>query len=188
MKRKVRVTAAITKNRYGGYRVVMSNGVYCDCTNLEDAQRHADYINNEDSDYPQYMEVDAPSYDDSNEQPTPYYEKIDLSRIEAEKRRKVEAENNRKAKKSDDNYVFVVSCQLKGENDVVYLQGETNLTKINEKYGGGFITSKCENAKVFNTKASAQKFIDGISNCWITKRLFRSMKVVRKSKKTFKIC
>ena len=64
----------------------------------------------------------------------------------------------------------------------MYLQGETNLTKITKRYGGGFITTKETEAKVFNTKAAAQKFVDTISKCWMVNSLFRDIKVVQKRK------
>lgn len=185
MKKKVRITAAITPNKWGGYRVVQTDGAYSDHPTLESAQSHANWINNEDSDWPRYMEVevdDTPSIAEENEV-IPYYERIAKERKVREEKKRAEAEKNRKSKKADDKYVFVVSCILRGSNYVVYLQGETNITKIGEKFGGGFITTKVKDAKVFNTKASAQKFIDSVEKCWMVNALFRSMKVVRKAKK-----
>ena len=172
MKKKVRITAAITPNKWGGYRVVQTDGAYS-----------ANWINNEDSDWPRYMEVEVDDTPSIAEEVVPYYERIAKERKVREEKKRAEAEKNRKSKKADDKYVFVVSCILRGSNYVVYLQGETNITKIGEKFGGGFITTKVKDAKVFNTKASAQKFIDGVEKCWMVNALFRSMKVVRKAKK-----
>ncbi len=182
---KVRVTAAITKNQFGGYRVVLSNGVYSDYPTLQDAQRYADYKNNDDADDAEYMYVEEEVVSAQTYQPTSedLYERRMKESKEREEKKRIEKENNRKATKTDDKYVFVVSCNLRGESGVVYLQGETDLTKITYKYGGGFITNKQENAKVFQTKASAQKFIDKIEKCWMVNALLRSMKVVRKPRK-----
>ena len=185
---KVRVTASITTNKYGGYRVVLSNGVYSDYPTLYDAQRYANYKNNEDADDPEYMEVKndrvvtEQTYQPTSEE---VYERKRKECEEREAKKQKEEENNRKSKKTDDKYVFVISCLLRGEKVVVYLQSATDLTKIGEKYGGGFITTKCAKAKVFQTKASAQKHIDKLKGCWIVNHLFRSMKVVRKPKTEF---
>jgi hypothetical protein len=105
---------------------------------------------------------------------------------EERKRKQTEREqNNRKSRKADEKYVYVVSCYERGMSGVVYLQGETNLTKITNHYGGGFITTKVKEAKIFNTKASAQKYIDTLSKCWVVNHLLKNLNVVRKDKKNF---
>jgi hypothetical protein len=184
--KKVRVTAAITTNQYGGYRVVLSNGVFSDYPTLEDAQRYANYKNNEDADDPEYMYVKEENYNDDREaELANYYARKEKEKEARERRRaerKAREESNRKSKKTDEKYVFVVSCYERGVGGVVYLQGETNLTKITKRYGGGFITTKETEAKVFNTKAAAQKFVDTISKCWMVNSLFRDIKVVQKRK------
>ena len=190
MKKKVRVTAAITTNQYGGYRVVLSNGAYSDYPTLQDAQSYANYKNNEDADDPEYMYVDVEeNYNTDREKELAYYYARKEKEKEAREKRKAEQkareESNRKSKKTDEKYVFVVSCYERGVGGVVYLQGATDLTKITQRYGGGFITTKQKEAKVFQTKAAAQKFIDKIEKCWMVKHLFRSMKVVRKQKTEF---
>lgn len=187
MKKKVRVTAAITTNRYGGYRVVLSNGVYSDYPTLADAQSYANYKNNDDADDPEYMYVDVEENHntDREKELANYYarqERERKAREERKRKQKEREENNRKSRKSDDKFVFVVSCILRGESGVVYLQSETDLTKITNKYGGGLITTKETEAKVFKTKAAAQKHIDRFSKCWVINSLFRSMKVVQKRK------
>lgn len=192
MKKKVRVTAAITNSPIikGGYRVVLSNGVYSDYATLQDAQRYADYKNNDDADDPEYMYVDVEeNYNDNREaELANYYARKEMEKKAREERKaqqKAREESNRKSKKSDDKYVYVVSCYERGVGGVVYMQGSTDLTKITERYGGGFITTKEKEAKVFTTKASAQKFIDSVSKCWIVNRLFKNMNVVRKPKELF---
>lgn len=192
MKKKVRVTAAITNSPIlkGGYRVVLSNGAYSDYPTLQDAQSYANYKNNEDADDPEYMYVDVEeNYNTDREKELAYYyarkEKEKKAREERKAQQKAREDSNRKSKKTDEKYVFVVSCYERGVSGVVYLQGETDLTKITQRYGGGFITTKQTEAKVFQTKAAAQKFIDKIEKCWMVKHLFRSMKVVRKQKTEF---
>ena len=192
MKKKVRVTAAITISPIlkGGYRVVLSNGAYSDYPTLQDAQSYANYKNNEDADDPEYMYVDVEeNYNTDREKELAYYYARKEKEKEAREKRKAEQkareESNRKSKKTDEKYVFVVSCYERGVSGVVYLQGETDLTKITQRYGGGFITTKLKEAKVFQTKAAAQKFIDKIEKCWMVKHLFRSMSVVRKPKAEF---
>ena len=183
MAKKVRVTAAITTNKYGGYRVVLSNGVYSDYPTLQDAQRYADYKNNEDADDPEYMYVEENCNDDREKELANYYARKEKEAREKRRaERKAREESNRKSKKTDEKYVFVVSCYERGVSGVVYLQGATDLTKITERYGGGFITTKEKEAKVFNTKAAAQKFADTISKCWMVNSLFRDIKVVQKRK------
>ena len=181
--KKVRVTAAITANKYGGYRVVLSNGVYSDYPTLQDAQSYANYKNNEDADDPEYMYVEDDVHTNSeSETSLPYYERERMAREERKQKQEEREENNRNSKKASDKYIYVVSCNLRGESGVVYLQSETDLTKITKKYGGGLITTKETEAKAFKTKAAAQKHIDNLSKCWVTKSLFRSMNVVQKRK------
>lgn len=186
VKKRVRVRASITRNSYGGYRVVLSNGVYSDYATLEDAQRRADRVNNEDSDYPEYMTVIEEVEDEESNAPAPlvsYWERMEEAHKKRQQEKREAEDRNRKSRKTDEKYIFVVSCLLRGESYTMYLQGETDLTKITAKHGGGFVTTKEEEAKVFQTKASAQKFIDKLSKCWMVKATMRSMKVVRKPRK-----
>ena len=189
MKKKVRVIARVVPNANGTWTVVKTNGVKSfPYFSYEDAKRSADYCNNEDSDYPEYMEVEVEDESD-NTRVTPnlegYYARMERERKAREERKrkqKEREENNRKSRKSNDKFVYVVSCYERGVSGVVYMQGETNLTKITKRYGGGFICTKETEAKVFNTKAAAQKFVDTISKCWMVNSLFRDIKVVQKRK------
>ena len=179
---KVRVTASITKSPCCGYRVILTNGIFGDFATLQDAKDYADKINDDDSNNPLYIEIEDSNESEYNGNSIPYYERIDNERKEREEKKRAIEDSNRKSNKADDKYIFIISCYLRGERDVVYIQGETDIAKITKKYGGGFITAKAENAKTFQTKAKAQRFIDKISSSWIIDSLFRSMKVVRRKK------
>ena len=191
MKKKVRVTARIEQTEFG-WIVRLSNGCYSapyPCR--ESAQRHVNYVNNEDADNPEYMYIDVEDESENVEKTdvwTDYYARKEAeqkAREERKQKQKAREESNRKSKKADDKFVYVVSCYERGVCGVVYLQGETNLLKITEHYNGGFITTKVKEAKVFKTKAQAQKFIDTLSKCWIVGHLLKDLNVVRKDKKIF---
>ena len=188
MIKKVRVVANVVRNHNGTWSVIKSDGsksIYY--PSYEVAKSVADWCNNEDRDFPEYTYVEV-----EDETPTRvrrnlegYYarkERERKAREERKQKQKEREEKNRKSYKSDDKFVFVVSCYERGVKGVVYMQGETNLSKITNHYGGGFITTKLEEAKVFKTRATAQKFVDELSKCWLVDSLFRDIKVVQKKK------
>lgn len=184
---KVRVHADVVSGDYGSYKVVRTDGIRSDavCFNKEDAQRDADYINNEDSDYPEYITV--PDYDEIEREERRRQRERERRKEKREKREKRSAEiaehkkqvreNNRNSKKTDEKYVFVVACYIRGGSYTQYLTGNTNLLK-----SGNFITRKEKEAKIFKTKASAQKYIDTITNNWMVREVLRDFRVVRKAK------
>ena len=184
---KVRVHADVVSGEHGSYKVVRTDGIRSDAVyfNREDAQRHADYINNEDSDYPEYRIV--PDYEEIEREERRRQREREREREKREKREKRSAEiaeykkqvneNNRNNKKTDKKYVFVVACYIRGGSYTQYLTGNTNLLK-----SGNFITRKEKDAKIFKTKASAQKYIDTVTNNWIVLEVFRDFRVVRKAK------
>lgn len=192
MKKKVRVHAYLTQNELGWWVVKCTDGTHsAPYPFKDDAQKHADYINNEDADDPRYMWVDEYDAEEEREKENAirtYYARMEAEKKAREERKRKQTEreqNNRKSRKADEKYVYVVSCYERGMSGVVYLQGETNLTKITNHYGGGFITTKVKEAKIFNTKASAQKYIDTLSKCWVVNHLLKNLNVVRKDKKNF---
>ena len=50
---------------------------------------------------------------------------------------------------------------------------------------GGFTTYEAKNAKVFQTKASAQKMVDILTKNYLVKKLYRNLKVVQKKRELF---
>lgn len=188
---KVRVVANVVKNHNGTWSVVKSDGAKSiSYPSYEDAKSVADWCNNEDSDCPEYMYVKDETPTRVTRNLEGYYarkERERKAREERKQKQKEREEKNRKSYKSDDKFVFVVSCYERGVKGVVYMQGETNLAKITNHYGGGFITTKLEEAKVFKTRATAQKFVDALSKCWLVDSLFRDIKVVQKKKDKMRV-
>ena len=105
------------------------------------------------------------------------------SKKRAERREKElkKAEDNRKAKRSNDKYVYVISLIERGSKVTQYFIGETNILKMKN-----FATNNESEAKVFNTKASAQKVVDVLTDNVFIKKLYRNLKVVQKKRELFK--
>lgn len=178
---KVRVTAAITKSQDGFYRVVLSNGVFSDYSTFEDAKRYADYVNNEDADNPEYMEV-ADEIAEQTYAPTSeelYERRMKERKEREEKKRKIE-DGNRKSKKTSEKYVYVISMFERGCKNTEYFKGESDLLKFIS-----FTTTKVEKAKVYQTKASAQKVIDALTKNYMVYKVYKSLKVVQKKRELF---
>lgn len=175
-----RVTAAITANEYGGYRVVLSNGVFSDYPTLEAAQRYANYKNNEDADAPEYMEVKEEGKEDEKVYFEPYYERREKERKVREEKKRKEEESNRKNKQVNDKYVYVISMFERGCKYTEYFKGESDLLKFTR-----FTTYRVENAKVFRTKASAQKVIDALTKNHMVNKVYKNLKVVQKKRELF---
>lgn len=179
---RVRVRAWIERVGLCSYRMRKTDGSYTDPTcDLESLKRTVDWYNNEDSDG-HYIEVPDPC--EPNEiEPEP-----DMSVIEARQERirerhakeKAKVEANRKDRKASETYVYVISCIRRKGSYTMYLTGETNLMTMKR-----FAVDNVKNAKVFNTKASAQKVVDTLSKNCIINALYRNMKVVQKKKEIF---
>lgn len=191
---KVRVRGWLEKkpNSYLNlWRVRCNNGTYTEWTTYEDAKRHCDYINNEDSDG-EYFEVPDPPRAKTQEELDEEAWRLECQR---ERERKAEARrkerkrkeeeriaNNRKSKRSDDKYVYVISCVQRGYTRTEYYMGDTNLLKMGNSR---FTSPNVKKSKVFKTKASAQKMVDVLSKNFLVNYAFRNLKVVRKDKKIF---
>ena len=177
------------RNSFDSYRVVRADGIKIGYFgDYESAKRYADEVNEKDySETHRNMPISRPKTKAEIRLEKEYAEqRLERARKRDEqKKRKIE--ENRKSKKADDKYVFVISCKKRDSifTDTRYLQGETNIMKIDE-YGGGFITSDFTEAKVFTTKAAAQKYIDKLNESWVVVTWIRDLKVVQKSKAYFK--
>lgn len=179
---RIRVKAWIENCGNGMYRMRTNEGTHTDPTfNLASLQKQVDFINNEDADDPRYINV-------PDEEPTtdnyaiPYYERENQRYLERKKKEEERAESNRKSKRSNEKYVYVISCIERGCNTTEYFKGETNLLKMKS-----FTTLKVKDAKVFNTKASAQKIVDTITKVYLVKKVYRNFKVVQKKKELFNL-
>ena len=92
--------------------------------------------------------------------------------------------NNRKDKTKSDKYIYLISFVYRGDTCVDYIKGEFNLLKIEgNTSNSGFSTPNAKDAKVYETKAAAQKVVDSLNKCWITNKLMRNIKVVHKPRK-----
>ena len=183
---KVREHARIEKcPRTGVYYVKTNSGSISYYSNYEDAKSYANYINSEDSDYQRWIDVPSPTernYDEERWEKSRqmYEEKI---KREAEKREKEQKklEDNRKSKRSNEKYVYVISLFERGKGGYTqYFNGETNLLKMET-----FTTCKETDAKVFQTKASAQKVVDMLNKNYLVKKLYRNMNVIQKKRELF---
>ena len=179
---RVRVRAWIERVDLCSYRMRKTDGSYTDPTcDLESLKRTVDWYNNEDSDG-HYIEVPDPSCDTEPEyMEDPEVTEARQARVRercAKEKAKVEA--NRKDHKTSDTYVYVISCIRRNGSYTMYLTGETNLMTMKR-----FAVDNVKNAKVFNTKASAQKVVDTLSKNHIINALYRNMKVVQKKKEIF---
>ena len=165
-----------------------SKAIHTDWTfDKESLIKSRDYINNEDADDPRYIEVP-----DEDDYPKPksqeeinaeraYYFAQEEKRKERKRKEQERIENNRKSKRSNDKYVYVISLIQRGYTVTEYFEGETNLLTMK----GTFSTRKVEMAKTFTTKASAQKMVDTLSKNFLVRQVFRNLKVVQKDKKIF---
>lgn len=179
-------------NSYLGlWRVRFNNHTYTEWTTYEDAKSYCDHVNNEDSEG-EYFEVPDPPKPKTAEE-LEEEERIAECKRERERkanerrkeRKRKEEEriaNNRKSKRSDEKYVFVISCIQRGRKYTEYYLGDTDLLKMGNSR---FTSSNIKNAKVFKTKASAQKVVDILSKNFLVDYIFRNLKVVRKDKKIF---
>ena len=170
------------------WRVKCNNGTYTAWVPYEDAKRHCDYINNEDREGEYFYVPDKPTAEEIRRDQEEYEARRareDAEWKRREERRKKEqqrVEANRKSKRSDDKYVYVISCIQRGHSGTEYYLGDTNLLAMGNSR---FTSAKVEKAKVFKTKASAQKIVDILSSNFLVNRVFRNFKVVRKDKKIF---
>lgn len=178
--------------RTGVYYVKTNGGAISYHSNYEDARDHANFINNEDADCPHWIDVPDPRCEETEEERREKEERFELSRQLAyernkrldEKRAKEQkkVENNRKSKRSDEKYVYVISLIERGARNLTeYLKGETNLLKFKD-----FTVCEAKDAKVFLTKASAQKMVDMLSGNRLITKVYRNLKVVQKKREIFK--
>ena len=185
---RVRERAWIEKSN-GIYNVKTNSGAISYYSNYEDAMSHVNYINNEDS-KGHYFDDGRLSEEEEEllRQERQREWEMQQARIEARTERSAErkekeqqkVENNRKSKRSNEKYVYVISLIQRGKKYTTYFKGETNLLKMDS-----FTTYKETDAKVFQTKASAQKVVDALSKNFLVKKLYRNLKVVQKKREIF---
>ena len=192
---RVRETAWIEKNpRTGIYNVKTNSGCISYYTNYEDAMSYVNHINNEDSEG-HYFDDGRLSEEEEEllrkqRQSEWELQQARNARLEAQAKRSAErrekeqqkVEDNRKSKRSNDKYVYVISLIERGGGNLTeYFKGETNLLKMDS-----FTAYKETDAKVFETKASAQKVVDTLTKNYLVKKLYRNIKVVQKKREIFK--
>ena len=186
---KVRVRAWVETLPDGSYRMRTNSGCVGYSTyDLKSVQQSVDYINNEDSEGQYFYapdEADEEALRERRERirKEAMYREIREERAEVrrEKERQKVAEN-RKSKKKSETYVYVVSMIERGSNNSTeYFSGETNLLTMSK-----FAVSSVKKAKVFNTKASAQKVVDKLTSVRLVYKLYRNIKVVQKNRELFK--
>ena len=172
--------------RNGLYYVKTNSGSISYYTNYEDAKSYANHINNEDSEG-FWFDVPSPTptehnYDDEMwEKSRKMYEEKAKRAAERKEKAKKKVEDNRKSKRSNDKYVYVISLIERGGNNLTeYFKGETNLLKMNK-----FTAYKETDAKVFETKASAQKMVDQLNKNFLVTKVYRNLKVVQKKRELF---
>lgn len=186
---RVRERAWVVDGGSNGLYYVKTNGgaisYYC---SYESAKRHADWINNDDSDghyidIPSAEEIDR-EIEERNRREAERNERREAEAKRAAEKREKEAkkiEENRKSKRSNDKYVYVISLIERGYTYTEYFKGDTNLLKME----GSFTTYEAKDAKVFQTKASAQKMVDTLTENYLVKKLYRNLKVVQKKRELF---
>ena len=144
------------------------------------------YINNEDSEG-HYFDDGRLSKEEEEENWR--LQQARNARLEAQAKRSAERKEkeqkkvaeNRKSKRSNEKYVYVISLIERGGGNLTeYFKGETNLLKMNS-----FTVYKETDAKVFQTKASAQKVVDALTKNYLIKKLYRNLKVVQKKREIF---
>lgn len=190
---RVRERAWIEKSpNLGIYYVKTNMGSISYYSNYKDAMSYVNHINNEDGDG-HYFDDGKLSEEEEEllrkEKERKWQEQIARSeRLAAQAKRSAErkekeqkkVEENRKSKRSNEKYVYVISLIQRGKKYTEYLKGETNLLKMDS-----FTVYKETDAKVFNTKASAQKVVDSLSKNFLVKKLYRNIKVVQKKRELF---
>ena len=186
---RVREKAWIEKSN-GIYNVKTNSGAISYYSNYEDAMSHVNYVNNEDS-KGHYFDDGRLSEEEEEllRQERQREWEMQQARIEAQAKRSAErkekeekkAENNRKSKRSNDKYIYVISFIERGYKYTEYFKGQTNLMTMK----GSFTTYEAKDAKVFQTKASAQKMVDILTKNYLVKKLYRNIKVVQKKREIF---
>ena len=180
---KVRLKAWVENMGNGTYRVHCNDGsVTYPTYDYQSVVRKVNYINNEDS--------DGHYFDDGRltEDAEKMLAKIRENKIakanhreEVKEKREKKEEENRKSKRSNEKYVYVISLIQRGKKYTEYFKGETNLLKMDS-----FTTYKETDAKVYQTKASAQKVVDTLAKNYLVRKLYRNLKVVQKKRELFK--
>lgn len=177
----------------GIYYVKTNSGSISYYSNYEDAMSYVNHINNEDGEG-YYFDDGRPSEEEEELLRQQRAENWRLqqarnARLEAQAKRSAERKEkeqkkvveNRKSKRSNDKYVYVISLIERGGGNLTeYFKGETNLLKMDS-----FTVYKETDAKVFQTKASAQKVVDTLSKNYMVKKLYRNIKVVQKKREIF---
>ena len=136
----------------------------------------------------EYAWIDVPSsternYDDEErwEKSRQMYEEQAKRAAERREKEAKKIEENRKSNRSNEKYVYVISLIERGYTYTEYFKGDTNLLKME----GSFTTYEAKDAKVFQTKASAQKMVDTLTENYLVKKLYRNIKVVQKKRELF---
>ena len=189
---KVRLRAWVEETKGGMWIVRYNDGSYSSPHwSKSSAQKSADWTNNEDGE-PVYFDDGRLSEEEEMELKRQRAKEAELWEIRrklayeraerADKRRAAEkqkVEDNRKSKRSNEKYVYVISLIERGKRGgyTEYFGGETNLLKFEH-----FSTDKVQEAKVFQTKASAQKMVDTLNQNYMVKKLYRNLKVVQKKR------
>ena len=190
---KVRERAWIERSpNLGIYYVKTNSGCISYYTNYEDAMSYVNYVNNEDSEG-HYFDDGRLSEEEEEllrkEKEREWeMQQARNARLEAQAKRSAErkkkeqkkVEDNRKSKRSNEKYVYVISLIQRGKNYTSYFKGETDLLKMDS-----FTVYKETDAKVFQTKASAQKVVDALTKNFLVKKLYRNLKVVQKKRELF---
>lgn len=190
---RVREHAWIEKNlRTGVYYVRTNSGAISYYLKYEDAMSHVNFVNNEDSEGHYFDDVRLSEEEEEllrQEKERKWQEQMARNaRLDAQAKRSAErkekeqkkVEENRKSKRSNEKYVYVISLIQRGKKYTVYLKGETNLLKMDS-----FTVYEETDAKVFHTKASAQKMVDILTKNFMVNKLYRNLKVVQKKKEIF---
>ena len=186
---RVRERAWIEKSpNLGIYYVKTNSGAISYYSNYKDAMSYVNHINNEDSEG-YYFDDGRPTKEEEEMKERKWQKQMARNaRLEAQAKRSAErkekeqkkVEENRKSKRSDEKYVYVISLIQRGKKYTEYFKGETNLLKMDS-----FTAYKETDAKVFNTKASAQKVVDALSKNFMVRKLYRNLKVVQKKRELF---
>lgn len=192
---RVRLKAWVESMGNGTYRVHTNQGTTTYPTyDYQSVVKQVDAINNEDAD-PYYFDDGRLSEEEEKLLAEMREREIEKARarnarLEAQAKRSIErkkkeqkkVEDNRKSKRSNDNYVYVISLIERGARNLTeYFKGDTNLIKFKD-----FTVYKVEDAKVFVTKASAQKMVDMLSKNRLITKIYRNLKVVQKKREIFK--
>ena len=191
---RVRLKAWVESMGNGTYRVHTNQGsVTYPTYDYQSVVRQVDAINNEDSDG-HYFDDGRLSEEEEKILAEMRERKLERerarnARLEAQAKRAAErkkkeqekVENNRKSKRSNEKYVYVISLIERGARNLTeYLKGETDLLKFKN-----FTVYEAKDAKVFLTKASAQKMVDALTKNSMVNTVYRNLKVVQKKRELF---